>query len=142
MKNDRFRVPMDDGYSEAVGRAVYVFSSAEWMAVHCCEKMKKDYLKKVAKKTAGQIAADLKELVQKLPMANTNSRCLNAASEFERLVKVRNDLIHSNPGTAPEGTQALFRYGNEWTIAKITDAADEFAACSIELNEIYYCILK
>lgn len=66
MENDRLRIHVDAPYAEALGRASIVFASAEWMAVYCCEKMQANYVQKLAKKTAGNIADDLNRLAGKL----------------------------------------------------------------------------
>ena len=63
------------------------------------------------------------------------------AAEFKRLVSKRNDLVHANPGTAPNGDQRLFRKGGEWTIELVNDAADEFAAASGPLNHHIHDVL-
>ena len=141
MKDDRLRIVVDDDYVTALGRAAYVFSSTEWMAVHCCEMLEKGFVQKATQMTAGQIADKLVSLVDTLPSGPNKQRCVVAAEEFKRLTGRRNDLIHSNPGTAPAGEQQLFRHGTAWPVQSINDIADEFAANGIELNEIYYKVL-
>ncbi len=59
MKDDRLRVPIDNAYVEALGRATYVFATLEWNAVWCCERMEADYIRKLSRKTAGKIADNL-----------------------------------------------------------------------------------
>ncbi len=62
-------------------------------------------------------------------------------AEFKRMVGRRNDLMHANPATASNGDQRLFRYGAEWTIAKVNDAADEFVATGGPLNHHLHNLL-
>lgn len=142
MKGDRLRVPVEDAYVAALGRAAYVFSSAEWNAVYCCEKLETGFVQKAAKLTAGQIADKLLSLMKKRPATVPDwQRCIDAAAEFKRLTGRRNDLMHANPGTAPNGEQQLFRHGAQWTTNAVDDVADEFAANGISLNDIYYRVL-
>jgi hypothetical protein len=143
MKDERLRVPVGEDYVAALGRATYVFSYTEWVAAYCCEKMESGFVGKLRtnKMTAGNIADKLVSLVGKRPAGPDTQRCVDAAAEFKRLTLRRNDLIHSNPGTAPSGDQQLFRHGNAWTVQSINDVADEFATNGIELNDIYHKVL-
>jgi hypothetical protein len=142
MKGDRLRVPVEDAYVTALGRAAYVFSSVEWNAVYCCEKLETGFVQKAVKLTAGQIADKLLSLMKKRPARAVDwQRCVDAAAEFKRLTRRRNDLMHANPGTAPNGEQQLFRHGAQWTAQAVDDVADEFAANGIILNELYYRVL-
>lgn len=142
MKDDRLRVLIDNAYVEALGRATYVFAILEWNAVWCCERMDANYIGKLGRKTAGNIAEDLVRFAEKRPDPQLRKDCSEPAKEFQRLVKIRNGILHGKPGTAPSGEQRLFRDGNPWTPAMIDDAADEFAACSISLNALLYNQLK
>lgn len=142
MKNDRLRVPIDEAYVVALGRAAYVFATLEWNAVWCCERMQQNYIQRLGRKTAGQIAGDLARLARRRPVHQDQKACLEPASEFSRLVLVRNSILHGKPGTAPSGAQRLFRDGSPWTAELIDDAADQFATCSIGLNALLYNQLK
>ena len=141
-KDDRLRVPLDLKYAEVLGRATFCFARLEWDAVYCCEGMQKNYLHTIKKKTAGQIADDLVRLVGALTDPALKARCGPPAKEFKRLVGVRNNLIHGNPATAPTGEQWIVRDGSFWTPELIDDAADEFTACSLLLNELHHGPLK
>jgi hypothetical protein len=142
MKDDRLRVPIDNAYVEALGRATYVFAILEWNAVWCCERMEANWIRKLGRKTAGMIADDLVRLASRHPNPQVRIDCFGPAHEFKRLVTLRNGMLHGKPGTAPAGEQRLFRDGNPWTPTMIDDAADEFAACGIVLNAILYNQLK
>ena len=134
VKDERLRVPIDDPYLHSLGLAVVCFARLEWNAAWCCEKMQSDYLRSVGRKTAGQIANDLVNLTASCGDANVVAVLDPAAIEFKRLVGRRNDLVHANPGTAPNGDQRLFRVGSQWTIEMVDDLSDEFAAASSSLN--------
>ena len=141
-KDDRLRIPLDPKYAEVFGHATICFARLEWDAVYCCEGMQKNYLYTVRKKTAGKIADDLVRLVGTLSDVKLKARCETPANEFKRLVGVRNSLIHGNPATAPGGEQWIVRNGAFWTPELICDAADEFTACSLILNELHHGPLK
>ncbi len=140
MKSDRLRVPVDEPYILAIGRATYVFATMEWNAVWCCERMQRNYIGSLRRKTAGKIAIDLVRLA--MPINLGRDGCLGPAIEFLRLVEFRNGILHGKPGTSPTGEQRLFRDGIPWTSSMIDDAADQFADCSISLNLLLYNQLK
>lgn len=141
MKDDRLRVPIDGPYRHAVGLATICFARLEWDAIWCCEKLMPGYIHTVATKTAGQIAKDLINRAANHPDPAIVASLGAAAVKFKRLVGRRNDLVHTNPGTASSGEQRLFRYGAEWTIPMVEDLADEFVAASSPLNHHLHYLL-
>ena len=140
MKGDRLRVPVDQDYLAAIGRATYCFARLEWVAVYCGNKLKSGYVNCVAKKTAGQVSKDIKRFASRSTDNSKRVRYEAAVDEFDRLVCRRNGLMHANPGTAGID-QRLFRHGAPWQPSDIDDLADEFAACENELNELFHKIL-
>lgn len=141
MKDERLRVPIDDAYLHAVGLATICFARLEWNAAWCCEKMRAGYLNNIGTKTAGQIANDLVALAGAHPNPPVVASLGQPAAEYKRLVGKRNDLVHSNLGTSPNGDQRLFRKGGEWTLDLVNDVADEFAAASGPLNHHIHNVL-
>ena len=142
MRDDRLRIAIDDAYVEALGRATYVFAVLEWNAVWCRERMRPGYVGAPKRKTAGVIADDLVRLSRRRHDPVLRAACVKSATEFERLVDVRNAFVHGKPGTAPGGGQWLFRDGVPWTPDTVNAAADEFAACSASLNGLLHGALK
>ena len=140
MKDDRLRVAVEGPYFTATGLAIYCFASMEWNAVYCGEKLKADYASTVARKTAGKIADDIKGFAGLIADQGKRARYQAAADEFKRLVDRRNDLVHANPATVGSD-QRLVRHGTPWQPSEIDDLADEFMACSIELNELFHRVL-
>jgi hypothetical protein len=136
MKNARLAVPVEESYLLALGRTTFVFSRLEWAAAWCCEHMETNYLHTTSKKTAGNIADDFIRLISNLPDQTKKAARSGPATEFHRLVKLRNSIVHSNVGTTPAGEQQLFRQGRPWTPEMLEDAADEFAACEATLNQL------
>jgi hypothetical protein len=141
MKGDRMRISIDDPYVEALGRAAYAFALLEWNAIWCCERMEPKYMHKPGrakskKRTAGEIAEDL---VTWSKNHLHRSACLPPARKFQRLVKVRNRIVHGKPAhEASIGKDRLFNDGVAWTTAMINDEADNFTECSDLLNQLLH----
>ena len=142
MRDDRLRIAVDDAYVAAFGRATCIFAVLEWNAVWCCERMRPGHVRALKRKTAGVIADDLDRLSHRRHDPVLRAACVKSATEFERLVDVRNAIIHGKPGTAPGGEQRLFRDGVPWTPDTVNDAADEFAACGASLNALLHGALN
>ena len=136
MKDDRFRVPIDEPYLTAVGLAVICFARLEWNAAWCCEKIERGYIHTIEakRKTAGDIAQDLARLARGHPDLKIREDLGKGAEEFVRLVRRRNALMHANPATAPNGDQRLFRNHVEWSIQMVNDVSDEFVEAGGVLN--------
>lgn len=130
------RVTHQAEYSEALGLAAFCFARCEWDACYFCERLQAGYLGtiKLERKTAGRIARDLKTLVAKIQSASLKTRCEPIVAEFHALVKHRNDLMHGNPGTAPNGDQILSGADGIWTVRRINAATE----CQIRLNDLLY----
>lgn len=149
-KDDRLRVSVDEPYLSSLGLALFVFARLEWEAVYLVEIIYgrkhnpasiTGYVGSVGAKTAGQIANDLTQAVAGMSDAKLKAAVEPHAVEFARLVRRRNDLMHANPATAPNGDQRLFRHGSQWTIPEVDDLADEFSACQIEMNDLHHKVL-
>lgn len=128
--NDRFRVPIDTDYVHSLGLAIICFARLEWNVAWCCEKLQPGFIKKVSDLTAGQIAKQFSALLSECHMKQRKNLEIDHAVEFKKIVTLRNDLIHSNPSTAPDGAQLMVRKGEFWTPSKI----DEFADACVELS--------
>jgi hypothetical protein len=138
MADERLRIFVDDPYLVALGRCLFVFAGLEWNAVWCGEKISPGFLDAARGKTAGSIAADLEPLAAALPAGTVQARCLAAAQEFRRLVRVRNGIMHAQPCHTRTGEDQLVREGAIWTIPELETAADEFASCSVTLNDLFH----
>lgn len=140
MKDDRLRVSVDAAYLTAIGTATYCFARMEWDAVYCGEKLSPGYVNMVGRKTAGMIGRNIGGFARLIANHVTRARYRAAVDEFVRLVARRNDLVHANPATVG-GDQRLVRHGNPWQPHEIEDLADEFTACSLELNDLHKYVL-
>jgi hypothetical protein len=142
MANERERIVVTAPYAEAIGRAAYIFAYLEWNVVWCCEKIAPGYIKKLKKKTAGKIGTDFLKFSETLADDKGRAAFVVAAEAFARLVLDRNNLLHAKPATAQGGEQRLFHNGYEWTVERINSVADSFAACAIEINDLFYAWLN
>ncbi len=140
MTDERYRIPQDEVYFQAVGLAAVAFARLEWDAVWCCERLKPGYITTVErrKKTAGVIAEDLKKLFLRISNSNLRAKLTPIAVEFKEIVQERNGLLHGKPGTASNGDQRLFRGASEWTIAKVNEFSDRCARADLSLNALLY----
>ncbi len=139
MSEPRFRVPIEDDYATAVGRAAYIFAYLEWQVVWCAEKLQPGFLANLGIKTAGQIGIEFEQLTLAVADDALKLAMHPLAQEFRSLVRERNSLLHGKPGTVSgSGQQRLFRNGVPWHIADLDSAADRFAACSIALNSNFH----
>lgn len=136
MKDDHKRVPLATDYAQALGVATYCFASCEWNVVWCCERISPGALGHIVDEelTAGRIGKKFKDLVRNMPASPERETLGELASEFLRLVEVRNAILHGKPCTAPSGEQRLSG-GRIWEPQDLLDAADAFTACSIKLNQ-------
>lgn len=113
---------------------MYCFSILEWNVVWSCERLVKGSVYSLPERTSGIIAKRFAQIVTDLPEASVKAQLTPLAARFRDLVEIRNGLAHGRPGTDTDGGQRIFRDGMPWTIEAIDDAADDFTACSIELN--------
>lgn len=142
MKDDRLRVPVDNPYVVALGRAAYVFATLEWNAVWCAERLEPGFINSLNKKTAGKIANDLLALVGRIIDPAVKAACEPPMLRLQKLVDTRNGILHGKPGTAPDQSQRLFRDGSVWNVSDLDDAADDFTECSDQLNALLYGVLR
>ena len=56
-----------------------------------------------------------------------------AARRFQSLVRSRNNLLHSKPGTAPDGRPRLLRNGDAWSQGEVETIAEAFRDCAAQL---------
>jgi hypothetical protein len=155
-----FRIPVDNSYLLALGRATYYFSYLEWGIIYLIEKIKPGYVQesqgfvdKIEAKTSGVIAKDFKECLKKYPQTDLSfqNKLQDIANTFSTLVaNKRNPIIHGSPRTDQNGKQGLLYHnpGNrgkegkpvwvEWSEAEILDAALEFQELAIEVNNLFH----
>lgn len=142
MADERKRLFVDPAYTSALGLAVYCFASLEWNAVWCCERIEPGSVDALEERTAGRVADTLIRLVERVGTHENQVHLHNAAIDFRNLVATRNNLVHAKPGTASDGSQGLFRHGDQWMLEELERTADSFAECSVRLNVSLNGILR
>ena len=61
----QFRIPVEERYLSALGRATYNFAYLEWQIVWIINVLDPDYVNSVRGKTAGCIAKDFQRVVER-----------------------------------------------------------------------------
>ena len=143
MKDDRLRQPSKPDYAHALGTATFCFAICEWNAVYCAERIHPGSLNAFMKDelTAGKIAKKLIDLTRNMPKSAERKELITAAQAFADLVPLRNNILHGKPCTGPNG-EARLSATNVLEISDLQNAADEFSACSIELNRLLHGFLS
>ncbi|TFI57986.1 hypothetical protein E2493_12380 [Sphingomonas parva] len=135
MRDDRFKIAVDEDYVAALGLAVYAFATLEWRAIQCCERIAPGSVDALEDRTAGRVADTLRRLVSEALEPSPEQQALEqAARDFQAFTRTRNNLVHAKPGKAADGAQRLFRDGDQWTIAEMETVADAFTACALRLE--------
>jgi hypothetical protein len=137
------RIPVEDEYLSALGRATYNFTYLEWGIVWLTETLDPGFLRRVRSLTAGQIAREFQKQVKLADPSVADKKRLSAlASTFESLTGERNALLHGNPYTANGGEQRLLYNGKhgrrDWTIPGIVEAARSFEEAAIEAGQLLH----
>jgi hypothetical protein len=104
------RFPCGARYIEVLGRAVYNFALLEYAVVHTAERIERGYLNKYTaeRKTAGMVACDFAKIIARAAQGHRAAgKLTEISSTFAELVERRNKLLHANPATLADGTQAL-----------------------------------
>jgi hypothetical protein len=142
MKNDRMRQPLKSDYAEALGRATFCFSICEWNVVWSCERIRPGTLQRIVSEelTAGKIAKLFSDLVRNMPRSSQREELAIAAQEFNRLVEIRNGIVHGKPCTGPSG-EARLSAQIVLEIPDLEEAADSFSACGIDVNRLFHGFL-
>jgi hypothetical protein len=139
MKDDRLRQPIGADYAKALGDASFCFSILEWNVVWACERIEPGSLRNIVNEelTAGKIAKRFLDLVRNMPKARERQELTAAAQEFNRLVGIRNCIVHGKPCTGPSGEARLSSQG-VLEISDLEEFADSFSACGIEVNRLLH----
>jgi hypothetical protein len=98
------RLPHDPEYTALLGAAVYAFAYTEWMLMEILRSLEPDATHaSLAELTSGQVAAQLRTAIEKLPQEEGRE----IGKRFAALVERRIDMIHAHPATAADGAQRL-----------------------------------
>lgn len=137
------RIPEDEDYLIALGRATYYFSYLEWGIIWLMETLQPEFLHSASNMTAGEIAKKFSSASESLDKANPDRACLKKlACNFTDLVHDRNSLMHGNPHTAVGGEQRLLYDGNhghrDWTKNLIKDFSSRTATASSDAGKLLH----
>lgn len=137
------RIPVEDEYLIALGRATYNFTYLEWGIVWLTEILNPGFLARAESMTAGQIAREFEQQVDKLDENIQDKNYLNQlASTFLNLKNKRNELLHGNPYTAENGEQRLLYSSastrQDWTISEIVEVARSFEDAAIKAGSLLH----
>jgi len=127
----------DTEYLTALGQAVFSYALLEYRVVWILEKLSPGYISNYRasfRATASKLARDLKD--QSNSLARTDPQLADKLeslrSEFVKLGRQRNDLLHANPASSPSGDQILIRQHFEsyivWDIKTVRAATAAFGA--------------
>lgn len=83
-------------------------------------------------RTAGRVADKLLSLT--LRAKPEHPERIAAARRFLALVRSRNNLLHSKPGSGVDGGACLMRDGDGWSIREIEGIAIAFNDCAADLS--------
>jgi hypothetical protein len=142
LKDDRLRIPVGTDYLQELGRAAYTFAYCEWQVAWSCERLRPGALRKIREDelTAGKIATMFKELCRNMPKLNERTELIELSTRFQKLVVVRNAILHGKPCTSASDQQRL----SADKVIEINDleaAADDFVDCATKLNDVYHRFL-
>ncbi len=138
------RIPVDDDYLVALGRATYNFAYLEWGIIWLADTLQPEFLHNAEGKTAGQIAEEFCSIVKGLDNADRDKVQLQRiADDFHKIIADRNSLMHSNPYTAYPDEEQRLLYSNkprreDWTIEKMKDFSCRTADMSIKAGELLH----
>ena len=137
------RIPADDAYLRALGRATYNFLYLEFGVIWLGETLQPGFLQKSSTMTAGQISEWFSKAVESLADTDPDkARLRTLASVFLQIVADRNSLMHGNPHTARTGEQRLLYAGKhgrrDWTIKSMTQFSTRASTASDEAGAVLH----
>lgn len=142
--NYNFRIPVEEKYIVAIGRATYNFTYLEKIIVDIIAKIsEKGHNAIPPKATAGTICRTLEALIKSAP-TEIQSDLYSLHSSFKSAIdNDRNKLLHAHPYTSLDGEQQVGYHDKEWTIELIYEVAKKFELIAIIGSELYHSkILK
>jgi hypothetical protein len=137
-------IPMNNDYTELIGKAVYAFAYYEWTIIYIMDYLKKgffsDYSRKKKPLTSGAILKKFESLIKD----NPNQSYKNCKNNFSSLIEERNALIHAHPCTSEDGEQILNYQGSikkvihdlQWNIEIIKEFIKKVDNAEIEAAKI------
>lgn len=134
------RISLERDYAESIGRAIYVWLAAEWMAINVINRLRPGTIHDLSKHPAGEAARVLVSCASEAPK-ELKAELLPIAEEFRTLAGYRNAIAHGRPCTSPDGDQRLSTGTRRKRIlsqTEIDEYADQFAQCDILLTNFFH----
>jgi len=131
-----FRIPANENYLQALGRAFYNFTYLEKIVKDIIIKLNNGQNVIKEKATAGEIKNILKGMNFSGHPAEADLN--HFVSGFESTVNIRNRLLHANPYTTIDGDQEIIYKDNAWPIEDVYNAAQEFENLAILGSDIFH----
>jgi hypothetical protein len=135
--------PCGEGYLDALGRVVYNFAVLEYSVVWVIELIAPGYMEayRRGKKTAGEVAKDFRNNVDKLKDGPVKTKLESLSARFAQLAVDRNDLLHANPAATSNGDSHLIKAGATkfiaWGEPHVVATATRFQDAAIEVLAVF-----
>lgn len=146
---DRYRTqhPVGPEYLNALGQAMYSFSSLEWMVIWAAEQIEPGFINTdphtmKASLISRQFREMLKRARHSMPEEVWNP-LKDVSDRFWAAIDLRGALLHAHPLTGPGGEQMLGRRTEQkdllhWDIGKIDAATRFIEEVGSDLNQIFH----
>jgi len=137
-------VKLQAAYAQALGLAMWCFAGVESNVGFCCEFLHPGSRAKFTRKkfTAGDIAEKFKQRVRNMKKCQERQKLDQLALEFERLVKLRNEIAHGAPCMHNSKHVLQGRATGFIGLDRLADAADQFHNCNNAILRILDGFLK
>lgn len=136
------RIPADEQYLAALGRAFYNFAYLEWVIISTIARLSTAGHGAVPwGQTAKFIARALLDAIETAePPVDESVRrsLLRVHQDFRAAMRTRNRLLHAHPFTNVEGEQRLSAHHREWTMSEVEAAAQQFEEAALFANGMFH----
>jgi hypothetical protein len=121
----------DTEYLTALGQAVFSYALLEYRVIWILETLSAGYINNYRasfRSAAAKLARDLKDQSESIAETKPQlaGKLASLHSDFVKLGRRRNDLLHANPASSPSGDQILIRQHFEsyviWDIETVRSA--------------------
>lgn len=149
-----FRVPHEEEYVTALGRAVYAFAYYEWGVIYLIDRLEpgfvRQYIEAKPPMTSGVVARRLCDAFDGYRKRTRHDdlevpkieKCLIS---FDELREERNRLIHAHPITDRDGATQILTYqsfrvahSQRWPRERIDQFACDVSNASVTVGSVYY----
>jgi len=135
----KFKIPVEEKYLLALGRALYNFTYLEKIIVDIIAKISKNGHNEIPSKApAGEICKILKRLIPSSPIGIQEELTSLHLSFKSAIATSRNKLLHAHPYTAVDGKQQVGYKDKDWSLEEIYEIARYFELIAIDSNDLYH----